>query len=197
MPRSTVKWHLLWLCLLVPLCAGAGEIYRYRNDQNIVVIDRHGVPSQFIGKGYEVLNEQGLVLRVVAPAPTREELQRSLAERERAKADIQLRRLYSSLEDVDRAEARKLSEMDGLIVLAKGNLQAVRLHQDKLQEQAAEHERAGRKVPEQLLGQIAGQRDEQVRLQGEIERYHASREQVKNSFAADRSRVAELLGLKQ
>ena len=184
----------LWLGLLLPLWANAAEMYRYTNAQGITVIDRQGVPSEFIAKGYEVLNEQGRVVRVVPPAPTAEEMQKILADRERAKSDAQLLRLYSSLEDVDRAQARKLAELDGLIGVAKGNLQSVRQQQANLQKQAADQERAGREVPKPLLDQITSQRDEQVRIKKDIERYQAIRTQAQSSFAADRARVGQLLG---
>ncbi|OLU33960.1 DUF4124 domain-containing protein [Pseudomonas sp. PA15(2017)] len=184
----------LWLGLLLPLWVNAAEMYRYTNAQGITVIDRQGVPSEFIAKGYEVLNEQGRVVRVVPPAPSAEEMQKILADRERAKSDAQLLRLYSSLEDVDRAQARKLAELDGLIGVAKGNLQSVRQQQANLQKQAADQERAGREVPKPLLDQITSQRDEQVRIRKDIERYQATRTQAQNSFTADRARVGQLLG---
>ncbi|TBU75157.1 DUF4124 domain-containing protein [Phytopseudomonas daroniae] len=194
MSKSPIMRRTLWLGLLLPLWAGASEMYRYTNAQGITVINRQGVPSEFIGKGYDVLNEQGRVVRVVPPAPTPEEMKKLLADRERAKSDVQLLRLYSSSEDVDRAQARKLAELDGLIGVATGNLQSARLQQANLQKQAADLERAGRQVPEQLLGQITSQRNEQVRLKKEIERHQAARKQAESNFAADRSRVGELLG---
>lgn len=194
MTTSPLMRRTLWLGLLLPLWASAAEMYRYTNAQGITVIDRQGVPSEFIAKGYDVLNEQGRVIRVVPPAPTAEEMQKILADRERAKSDAQLLRLYSSLEDVDRAQARKLAELDGLIGVAKGNLQSVRQQQANLQRQAADQERAGREVPKALLDQITSQRDEQVRVKKDIERYQAARAQAQKLFAADRTRVAELLG---
>lgn len=194
MSTSPLMRRTLWLGLLLPLWANAAEMYRYTNAQGITVIDRQGVPSEFIAKGYEVLNEQGRVVRVVPPAPSAEEMQKILADRERAKSDAQLLRLYSSLEDVDRAQARKLAELDGLIGVAKGNLQSVRQQQANLQKQAADQERAGREVPKPLLDQISSQRDEQVRVKKDIERYQAARAQAQKTFAADRLRVGELLG---
>ncbi len=194
MPTSPLLRSTLWLGLLLPLWANAAEMYRYTNAQGITVIDRQGVPSEFIAKGYEVLNEQGRVIRVVPPAPTAEEMQKILADRERAKSDAQLLRLYSSLEDVDRAQARKLAELDGLIGVAKGNLQSARQQQANLQKQAADQERAGREVPKHLLDQISSQRDEQMRISKDIERYQAARAQAQSTFTADRARVSELLG---
>ncbi|AEF20176.1 hypothetical protein [Pseudomonas fulva] len=194
MSTSPLLRRTLWLGLLLPLWANAAEMYRYTNAQGITVIDRQGVPSEFIAKGYEVLNEQGRVIRVVPPAPTAEEMQKILADRERAKSDAQLLRLYSSLEDVDRAQARKLAELDGLIGVAKGNLQSARQQQANLQKQAADQERAGREVPKHLLDQISSQRDEQIRISKDIERYQAARAQAQSTFTADRARVSELLG---
>ena len=62
--------------------------------------------------------------------------------------DAQLLRLYANLDDVDRARERKLAELDSVTSVARGNLQSVRTQQANLQSQAAEHERAGRQVPE-------------------------------------------------
>lgn len=62
---------------------GAVELYRYVNDKGVVVLDRQGVPPQYIGKGYQVLNDQGRVIRTVPPAPTAEELRQRKAPRPR------------------------------------------------------------------------------------------------------------------
>lgn len=180
--------------LLLPIVAGATELYRYTDDQGVTVLGRQGVPPEFIGRGYEVLNDQGRVIKVVPPAPSAEEMQRLLADKARASSDSQLLRLYSTPEDIDRARDRKLAELDGLIGVARSNLQSARLQQDNLQSQAADHERAGREVPEHLLAQIANQKDEQLRQYKDIARYQEVRKQAQASFAADRQRLAELLG---
>ena len=56
----------LLIGLLLPLISGAAEVYRYTNEKGLPVLDRQGVPPQFIGKGYEVLNEQGRVIKVIS-----------------------------------------------------------------------------------------------------------------------------------
>ncbi|MDM8348610.1 DUF4124 domain-containing protein [Pseudomonas sp. sp1636] len=180
--------------LLLPIVAGATELYRYTDDQGITVLNRQGVPPEFIAKGYEVLNDQGRVIKVIPPAPSAEEMRRLLADKARANSDAQLLRLYSTPEDIDRARDRKLAELDGLIGVARGNLQSARTQQANLQSQAADHERAGRAVPEHLLAQIDNQKDEQLRLYKDIARYQEARKQAQASFAADRERLGELLG---
>lgn len=194
MRKPPVIRSLLMLGLLLPVLATAAELYRYVDDRGVVVLDRHGVPPQHIGRGYQVLNEQGRVIREVPPAPTAEEFQRLQADKARASADAQLLRLYASVEDVERAEARRLAELDSIIGLTQGNLQALRSQQRNLQKQAADHERAGRGVPENLLAQITNMEQEQASLQRDLKRYETVRAEAQISFAGDRQRIAELLG---
>lgn len=194
MPAPFLTRCTLLLGLLLPLSGMAAELYRYVDDNGVTVLSRQGVPPEFVAKGYEVLNNQGRVLRVVPPAPTAEELARMKAEKAQARSDAQLLRLYSSLDDVDRARERKLAELDGVTSVARGNLQSVRTQQANLQSQAANHERAGRSVPENLLTQIDNLKSELERLQRDIDRYRETRDKAEASFAADRARLAELFG---
>lgn len=170
------------------------ETYRYVNEKGVTVIDRMGVPPQYIGKGYEVLNDQGRVIRVVPPAPTAAEIEQRKADAARASSDAQLLRLYTSVTDVDRARDRKLSELDGLTSVAKGNLQSLKTQQANLQARAADQERAGRQVPDDLVTQLSNLRDEEKRLLLDIDRYQQLRQQSVTSFASDRARLAQLLG---
>ncbi|WP_448683533.1 DUF4124 domain-containing protein [Pseudomonas nicosulfuronedens] len=173
---------------------GAVEMYRYVNDKGITVIDRLGVPPQYIGKGYQVLNDQGRVIREVPPAPTAAEIEQRKADAARASSDQQLMRMYTSVEDVDRARDRKLAELDGLTSVAKGNLQSLKMQQANLQARAADQERAGRPVPDDLVAQLGNLRSDEQRLQQDIARYQQLREQAVSSFTEDRARIAQLLG---
>lgn len=197
MLRPALTRCSLLLGLLLPVVAEAAELYRYVDDKGTTVLSRQGVPPEYIGRGYEVLNDQGRVIQVIAPAPSPEEMKRILADKARASSDTQLLRLYSTPEDVERARARKLAELDGLIGVARGNLQSVRTQQANLQSQAADHERAGRAVPAHLLAQIENQKAEQARLKRDIQRYQAARNEADSSFNADRDRLKELLGRNQ
>nr|WP_259759502.1 DUF4124 domain-containing protein [Pseudomonas sp. GCEP-101] len=170
------------------------ELYRYVDDRGITVIDRLGVPPQYIGKGYQVLNEQGRVIREVPPAPTAAEIEQRKADAARASSDQQLMRLYTSVEDVDRARDRKLAELDGLTSVAKGNLQSLKNQQANLQARAADQERAGRPVPEDLVAQLNNLRSDEQRLLQDIARYQQLRTQAQSSFAADRARFVQISG---
>ena len=95
----------LALVLLSPLSV-AEELYRYVDNNGVVVLDRQ-VPPQFVGNGYEVLDSNGRVKQVIPAAPTPEEREaRRLALEAQKKQDAEdatLLRLYSSLADLDRA----------------------------------------------------------------------------------------------
>ena len=182
----------LLLGALFPLLSSA-EIYRYLNDKNLPVLDRQGVPTQFIDKGYEVLNDQGRVIKVIPPAPSAEERKRLADDKARASSDAQLMRLYSTQDDIDRALKRKLAEIDGLIAIANGNKQSLRSQQAELQRQAAELERSGSAVPETMIVKIDNLKLEQAQLDKDIARYEAVGKEAEASFAADRARLGELL----
>lgn len=167
--------------------------YRYVDDKGGTVLDRQGVPPEYVGKGYQVLNERGRVLKVVPPAPTADELQRQQADKAQAEANAQLLHQYSSVEDVDRAKARKLAELDTLIAVAQGNLQNLSAQQSTLQGQAADQERAGRVVPQALLDQMNGLREDQSHIKAEIVHDQELRKQAEAGFAQDRARVQQLL----
>jgi hypothetical protein len=197
MGKSSALRASLLLILWLPALAGAGELYRYLSDKGVVVLDRQGVPPQYIGKGYDVLDDQGRLLRTVPPAPTAEERAQLNQAKLQANSDAQLLRLYSSLEDVDRARGRKLNELDGAIAAARGNLQSLRTQQANFQSQAAEQERAGRTVPESLLVQISNLKAEQSSRLNDIARFELARKQADAGFTADRERLAKLLSGQQ
>lgn len=190
--RLAIKVSML--CGVLMTTVVQADLYRYVDDKGVVVLNRQGVPPQHIGKGYEVLNDQGRVTRVVPPAPTPEERRRLLEAKAQAGSDAQLLRLYANVEDVERAKARKLSELDSVIGITRGNLQALRAQQANLQSEAANHERAGREVPRQLLTQIDNLDKEQASLRRDIDRYNQARKQAEVSFAREHQRLGELLG---
>jgi transketolase len=168
-------------------------LYRYVDNRGVTVLDRQGVPPEYADKGYEVLNRRGRVVKVVPPPMTAEQLQQAQAEKAKAAADAQLLNLYSSLEDVDRAKARRLAELDALVDVANSNILNLNAQQNGLQKQAADQERAGRVVPQTLIDQLADLRAQQRSLQADIERNQAARVQSEAQFAIERVRVKNLL----
>lgn len=184
---------LLALGLLTSSVSYAAEYYRYTDERGIIVINRQGIPSHIIGNGYEVLNEQGRVVRVIPRAPTPAEYRKMQADEMQEKSDRQLLRLYSRLEDIDRARERKISNIDGQIIMAQNNLLLTNKAKASLQSQAAAQERAGLEVSSLLLKQMEDASGDQQRLQQQIEHYMQSKTTVESVFARDRQRLVELL----
>jgi len=168
-------------------------LYRYVDSRGVTVLDRQGVPPEYVANGYEILNARGRVVQTVPPAPTAEQVQQAQAQKAQASADAQLMSLYSSVEDVDRTRARKLSELDTLISLTKGNLNAVLAQQAVIQGQAADQERAGKPVPKSLIDKLDDLRNQQQGLDMDIKRYQTSRTQAEAAFAQDRMRIQRLM----
>lgn len=169
-------------------------LYRYVDSRGVTVLDTQGVPPEYAGKGYEVLNQRGRVVQVVPPAPTADEIRQAQAAKLQAEADAQLTHLYSSVADIDRARTRRLAELDALIAVAQGNAQGLAAQQSALQSQAADQERAGRQVPKTLLDQMDDMRDQQLNLKGDIQRYQTARQQADAAYGADRARLQKLIG---
>lgn len=181
------------VAVLASTALQAVEFYRYEDANGVTVISRQGVPAEVIGKGYEVLNEHGRVIRVVPRALTPEEHRQLQEQKKQAEIDRQLLRLYSQVSDVDRALERKQLEIDSYISIVRRNMADVREDKATLLREAGNHERAQRAVPEKLLQRISElEQREQGYLQ-EIEGYQALKEQVAAEFAVDKQRVTELL----
>ena len=122
-----------WYPVVVAWLAGsvasvdAAELYRYVNDRGVTVLDS-SVPPQYVSRGYEVLDRDGRVKQVVPPAPSPEELRAAriaAEEQQRQRAsDETLLRLYASVADLDRAHARQIQQIEGLIATAEGETAA-------------------------------------------------------------------------
>ncbi|MBV1816278.1 DUF4124 domain-containing protein [Pseudomonas viridiflava] len=168
------------------------RLYRYIDSRGVTVIDRLGVPAEYVAKGYEVLNARGRVVQVIPPAPTAEQIRQAEAARVQAEANAKLLSLYGSVEEVDRVKTRKLAELDTLIDVAQGNIQGLANQQRSLQGQAADQERAGRPVPQAIIEQLDDLRSQQQKLQADIVGYQAARTRAEADFAADRVRVQQL-----
>lgn len=191
-----------WYPVVVAWMAGsvasvdAAELYRYVNDRGVTVLDS-SVPPQYVSRGYEVLDRDGRVKQVVPPAPSPEELRAAriaAEEQQRQRAsDETLLRLYSSVADLDRAHARQIQQIEGLIATAEAGLMTLRSQRDDIQSRAASQERAGREVDQRLLRQLEDIDAERGRLERQIASNRAEIDAVNAAFSARRERLAQLL----
>lgn len=170
-------------------------MYRYKNKEGVTVLDST-IPPQYVNNGYEIMSFSGKVLKVIAPVTQgaegerlyREKLQRE----ERERDDIQLRRSYSNVADIDAAKNRNLESLRGNIGILQANLLSARSRLQTYQSQAAAIERAGRQLPEDLLKNINNLVQEEKDLQAQIQQREEEYKTVAKKFEEDRKRFIEI-----
>jgi len=155
---------------LVP-AAHSLELYRYYSAEGNMVVD-YRVTREHIAEGYEVLNNEGVVIRVIPRELTvgereRVDAQQKLDELARVeeerlrKWDESLLRRYSTIADIEAARERSLSELRIRVSILKSNQRILKQQVEDYQKQAADQERSGRQVTVAQLRVIED-------LQGEI-----------------------------
>jgi hypothetical protein len=165
----------LVLALLSP-GAFAAKMYRFQVEGQMIIKDH--IPPEYAQMGYDILNDQGLVIKQVKPAPTAEELAAIAAEkaikearleriRIRREADQALLRVYSKPADVERARQRKVDNIDGYISLQQRRIVDLTEKLERAQGRAANQERSGMEVPVDMRLEIA-------QLQNQIRESHAN-----------------------
>lgn len=175
--------------------AASKVVYRYKNKEGVTVLDS-AIPPEYVNHGYEIVSLSGKVLKVIAPAVQGAEGERLYQERlkreEREREDIQLRRSYSNVADIDAAKRRNLESLRGNISILQANLISARARLQASQSQAAAIERAGRQLPEELVRNI----DKLVQEDKDIQEQILQREQeltaVEKKFDEDRKRFIEI-----
>ena len=154
-------------------------------------------------RGYQILNSSGRVVETVAPALTDEErAEKAAAEAEQARlaelekqrltADRQLLSAYSHPDDVILALRRKLEQMRSLISLKEGNIANLSSQVRQEQSRAADLERSGREISNQIRSKIAALQSEIESIEIEIERQEQDIVTVIAEYEAKVNRLEDL-----
>lgn len=186
-------------CLVLPATALA-NMYRYTDENGQLVIGS-SIPQEATKRGYDILSNNGRVIKTIPPEPTAEELaereaaKQQQAQRERQQElDRQLLKRFSHPDQAVRAMHRKINELEGIIQLKRGNISVISSQLDSEQSRAADMERAGRDIPEATLDKIR-RLESQIR---EIEREISAQQQDiaarKRDYEADIERLEQITG---
>lgn len=169
--------------------------YRYTNDQGVEVLNDN-IPPEYVSKGYEIVSLNGTVVKTVPPAPSKEESERLAEERkmrrEQERLDAELRRRYSTVEDIRAAQKRRLADLQGNISILQSNLSGVRLQIKTLQTRAASMERSGQEVSEGVLNNLDTLNKEEQDILTQIEQRKKEYEKVEKEFEQDIERFEKL-----
>jgi chromosome segregation ATPase len=170
-------------------------LYRYRDHRGVLVVNDH-VPPEFIRNGYQVITRDGRVIEEVAPQLEGEAAARAraaAAEQQRLKEwDESLLRRYSTTADIEAARERALREFDIRISILRSNLQSVKGQIEREQARAADIERRGQNVPEELARSIADLRAEVVATEEMVALRQRERAEVQASYQRDIERFETL-----
>jgi hypothetical protein len=173
----------------------AKVIYRYKNKEGNTVLDS-AIPPQYVNNGYEIMSRSGKVIKVVAPVIQGAEGDRlrreKLAGEEREREDLQLRRSYSNVTDIDAAKSRNLESLRGNINILQANLTSTQSRLQTSQSQAAAIERSGRQLPEELQKNINMLMQDEKDIQLQIHQREDELKVVEQKFDDDRKRFLEI-----
>ena len=202
-----MKRQIILVLLPVLLFAAAHvqsrNLYRYYDAEGKMVVD-YRVPAEYVGKGYEVLNDKGVVIQVVPRELTEEEkAQRDVEERLQLDAEAEQERLrkwdeslllrYSALEDIEDARERALRDLRIRVSILKSNKRSLKLQVENYQKQAADLERAGKAVDLERLQTIEELQGEIASTDRAIDDRQREIEEVSSAYQQDIDRFEMLL----
>ncbi|MDB4542803.1 hypothetical protein N9241_01025 [bacterium] len=191
------------LLLSVAPAAQSRELYRYYNAEGNMVVD-YRVPAEYIAGGYEVLNDDGVVIKVVPRELTEDEKQaadaqqrldaEAQAEEERLrKWDESLLLRYSSVADIEAARERGLRDLRIRLSILQSNKRSLKHQVESYQAQAADLERSGKEVDVARLRTIEDLQDEIATTERAIVDREQEIEDVSAAYQLDIERFGQLL----
>jgi hypothetical protein len=202
--RTSLLSQILACALMLCLTSlvEAKQLYRYRNAEGNVVVD-YQVPVESIGGGYEVLNNEGMVINVVPRALTPEERvledvenmreQEARMEQERLQQwDESLMLRYSTVNDIEDARRRALGDLQIRMSILKGNRRALKQNVENYQTQAANMERSGMAVDVERLRAIETLQNEIVSTERDIKDRRREIAELETAYDADIERFEML-----
>ncbi len=208
-PKSHQVFALL-ACLLLatgitPMSAAhaaGSKLYKWVDEKGEVHYS-DTVPAQEAGKQRDILNQQGMTVDKIKRAKTPEEI--AAEEREaRKKAALQKRidaqeahdrmllTTYLTADDLIHARDAKLLGIQNIIRDSQTTLQRQHDGLENLMHQAANAERAGRKVPPALVKKIQEARDEIHATETFIQKRRADQDAIRKEYGAELDRYRKL-----
>ncbi|MGB5326223.1 MAG: hypothetical protein WBN40_12470 [Pseudomonadales bacterium] len=205
---SIAKWlrplAVALLCGSAAISVADGNtFFRVINQQGVVELKATITPEE-AKRGYSIVTLGGYVVKEVAPELTDEEYARlSAAQKEQRDAeerklqeqlyDESLLLRYSSVVDLEAERERKLSEFDVRISILRNNLYSLKEKAVTQQTAAADLERRGVEVPEQLSENIADLEAEMKESEAAIVARIEEKRLVGEKYDADSARLSRLL----
>lgn len=192
-------------CLPAGAVAEAGKTIKcWKNAQGVRECGNI-VPPEYTQRGYDILDERGILIKRVQPPKSKERLaeearQAEVREEQQRKAAIQanydraLLSTYTNTDDMVMARDGKLRAVDTAIRLIQSKIDTLKEGLQELRNRAAAMERAGNPVSDRLRSEIA---DTQRRIEENralIEERRHEQDAIRRQFEVDIERFKQLRG---
>jgi len=146
----------------------ATQLYRYKDTNGAIVLN-HTIPAKYVDAGYEILNDKGRVIDIIAPALSAEairvrdlklekEQQRLEAKKKQDLIDDELKQLFSHPNDAVRILQRRFQDILDVRQIKLGHIDNAKNLIKAEETSAAERQRKGLPVPENMLANIEKQK---------------------------------------
>jgi uncharacterized coiled-coil protein SlyX len=190
------------LALLTMSTANAGTIKKWV-DENGQVHYGDTVPASQADLERRVLSEQGVTVETIKRAKTEEEqaaerrqveLRAAIEKKqaEQAAKDHVLLATFSSEDDMVLTRDGKIAAIDTIIRLSKDRIRRITQQLRDWAHEAADFERSGKQVPDELQKQIANGKAEIQHLEQYIVTQQEEQENIRQKFAKDIERFRKL-----
>ena len=157
-----IKTVLLMVLLSPWMVLNASELYRYYNQQGVLVTT-DTPPADAATNDYEVVNESGRVLRIVSALDGAKDLSN-----DQSKLDNYLLTSFSNVEDIQSLKERKVQLLKRGIEQLKSNLTALAARENKIYFDASNIELSGDVVPQSVAEQLQILQNARVELTGTL-----------------------------
>jgi hypothetical protein len=165
------------------------------------------VPPEYSQRRIEIVNDRGLVVKVIEPPKTPEELekereqerlrkQREKAKKERERQDAILLNAYTTERDLLIARDTNLKAAQGQIDIAENNLKMLQNTLSDLQTRAGNYERSGNKPPKKLIEDINQTKKSITEKKRTIDKKKSNKAKMEERFKNDLARFRKLKGIK-
>lgn len=208
------------LAILALSCMGLGEPVSAAGDaqntgklikcwKNDIGIRECGqmVPPEYSQQRIELINEHGLVVKVIEPPKTREQLEKereqekqrkaeAAAKKEQARQDAILLNSYTTERDLIIARDTNLKAAQAQIDITEGNLKMLQSSLDDMQSRAGDYERSGHKPPKHLVDEIDKTKRQIADKETAINKRKEEKAVMEKRFAKDLARFRKLKGIR-
>lgn len=201
---------LFFSCLVVAAPAFAGMKKWVDEEGNVHYGDR--IPTQYLSKQHDTLNEQGLIVKTQKAMKTdaelsmEEETRKKKAEedklllveqRKQALRDRVLLDTFTTEKDIEIARDARLDALDSQLSLANTLIESDEKKLHKVQKRIKEIENTGRKVPDNLHKKVTAVSRQLENSYSFIEDKNIERQNILTNFDEDIKRFRELKSRKR